>query len=238
MDTEEQRLEHFTIKPYADGLGLEEWLEQYSVPGTKYLVAQEGGCKNNHCHVQFYTQTPVSYMKKLLAELSKKHHVKRAYLEAKSAAEASGEKFEAPREVPIKRVGKGTVDEVGFRYMCKDKDGRTRVYLKRGFTDEEIDALFVAAEEHRKTFTEELEAFAVVALGDPVPTDEKEFQSSVNDTIFAHYGRKGRVLTKAMLVRKTRALTLKLHKELQGPDAAERYLKYLMEKVYKVYEEY
>lgn len=98
--------------------------------GDKVLVQEEKVSTNHHVHFQGYTSMAPRTFGDRMTQLAATHYVKE----------------KQPGSRPVKRV-KRAVTDTGFQYLMKE--GHKPLY-QRGFTDEELEKLAAASQEHVK----------------------------------------------------------------------------------------
>lgn len=97
----------------------------------RFLIMIEQLGTNPHVHFQGETKSSfVSYRNKF-ALLTAEHYARK----------------QDPNCRPVKHSNKEITDK-GFQYMCKEKNYAQHVLARRGFTDEDLDKLHEASEEH------------------------------------------------------------------------------------------
>lgn len=85
---------------------------------------------NAHVHFQGLTNLGKERYDDLFAEYTQNHFIRRV----------------KPGARPVRHVRSGNVDEVGFQYMCKESP--PNVLYKNGFTEQDIEDMHQASEEH------------------------------------------------------------------------------------------
>jgi hypothetical protein len=137
----ELRLEHF--KCTFDHTWDHPAIAQTLFPDSKRaLVVLESLDKNAHTHFQGYTNLSEASFSKKLTELGNTHFKK---------------KFK-PSCRPVLRH-KRKCDELGFQYMCKELGDQRDPLYSKGFTDDDLHALWSSSEALRDTLKEGLGDF-------------------------------------------------------------------------------